>query len=100
MKTFDKTGHRPGYGYLGRNILKNWRSWAKAPTLYHQIKSPVTLVYGENDWSRKEERLSTLSKIPNAKIETIANSGHFLSVDNPDALKHSILEHLILDEYK
>ena len=94
MKTFDKTGHRPGYGYLGRNILKNWRSWAKAPTLYHQIKSPVTLVYGENDWSRKEERLSTLSKIPNAKIETIANSGHFLSVDNPNALKHLILEHL------
>lgn len=87
MKLFDKTGHRPGYGYLGRNILKNWRSWAKAPTLYQQIKCPVTLVYGENDWSTKKERSETLSKIASVKIETVPNSGHFLSVDNPNALK-------------
>ena len=91
MKLFDKTGHRSGYGYLGRNILKNWRSWAKAPAIYYQIKCSVTLVYGENDWSRNGERLNTLSKISNVKIETIPNSGHFLSVDNPDALKHVIL---------
>lgn len=87
MKLFDKTGHRPGYGYLGRNILKNWRSWSKAPALYPQIKSPVTLIYGENDWSKIEERMQTLNKVPNAKLETVANSGHFLSVDNPNALK-------------
>ncbi len=91
MKIFDKTGHRSGYGYLGRNILKNWRSWANAPTLYHQIKSPVTLIYGENDWSRNNERVSTFNKIPNVKLETIANSGHFLSVDNPNALKRVII---------
>ena len=51
MKLFDQTGHRPGYGYLGRNILKNWRSWAKAPALYPQVRCPVTLVYGASDWS-------------------------------------------------
>ena len=94
MKIFDKTGHRPGYGYLGRNILKNWRSWASAPTFYPQIKSPVTLIYGENDWSKNQERLSTLSKIYNAKIETIPNSGQFLSVDNSNALKHIITNQL------
>ena len=87
MKLFDKTGHRPGYGYLGRNVLKNWRSWANAPTLYHHIKSPVTLIYGENDWSRNEERMRTFNKIVGAKLEILAKSGHFLSVDNPDALK-------------
>jgi pimeloyl-ACP methyl ester carboxylesterase len=95
MEIFDKTGHRPGYGYLGRNVLKNWRSWANASKYYQQIKSPVTLIYGENDWSRNDERTRTLKKVPNAKLETIANSGHFLSVDNPNALKH-----LIQDEYK
>ncbi|PPC93326.1 MAG: alpha/beta hydrolase [Methylotenera sp.] len=95
MKIFDQTGHRPGYGYLGRNILKNWRSWAKATSNYQQISSPVTLVYGENDWSTKEERLRTLNKVPNAKFETIANSGHFLSVDNPNALKQVVTKHLI-----
>lgn len=90
MRLFDKTGHRPGYSYLGRNILKNWRSWANAPTLYHQIQCPVTLVYGENDWSKNEERMNTLSHVPNAKLETIARSSHFLSVDNPKALKQII----------
>lgn len=95
MKLFDQTGHRPGYGYLGRNILKNWRSWAKAPVNYQQISSPVTLVYGENDWSTKEERSRTLNKVPDAKFETIANSGHFLSVDNPNALKQVVTKYLI-----
>jgi pimeloyl-ACP methyl ester carboxylesterase len=95
MKIFDQTGHRPGYGYLGRNILKNWKSWAQAPVNYQQISSPVTLVYGENDWSTKEERSRTLNKVPNAKFETIANSGHFLSVDNPIALKQVVTKHLI-----
>ncbi|MBC7697605.1 MAG: alpha/beta hydrolase [Bacteroidia bacterium] len=94
MKIFDKTGHKSGYGYLGRNILKNWHSWASASTFYHRIKSPVTLIYGENDWSKNEERLSTLSKISTAKIEIIPNSGHFLSVDNPNALKHIITNKL------
>jgi pimeloyl-ACP methyl ester carboxylesterase len=90
MKVFDKTGHRKGYGYLGRNILQNWRSWAKAPTLYPQIKCPVTLIYAENDWSKQEERSNTVSNISNAKVETIPNSGHFLSLDNPNALQHLI----------
>ena len=94
MKIFDKTGHKSGYGYLGRNILKNLHSWASASTFYHQIKSPVTLIYGENDWSKNEERLSTLSKISTAKIEIIPNSGHFLSMDNPNALKHIITNKL------
>jgi pimeloyl-ACP methyl ester carboxylesterase len=94
MKLFDQTGHRPGYGYLGRNILKNWRSWAKAPVNYQQISSPVTLVYGENDWSTEEERSHTFNKVPNAKFETIANSGHFLSVDNPNALKQVVSKYL------
>lgn len=94
MKLFDQTGHRPGYGYLGRNILKNWRSWAKAPVNYQQISSPVTLVYGENDWSTEEERSHTFNKVPNAKFETIADSGHFLSVDNPNALKQVVSKYL------
>jgi pimeloyl-ACP methyl ester carboxylesterase len=87
---FDKTGHKPGYRYVERNVLKNWKSWAKAPELYNQIKSPVTLVYGQNDWSRIQERSETAKRIPQSKTETIANSGHFLSVDNPSAVKEII----------
>lgn len=94
MKMFDKTGHRPGYSFLGRNILKNWRSWAQATDQYHKIKSPVMLIYGENDWSRQAERYLTWKKVPNAKLETITGSGHFLSVDNPEDLKKTISQYL------
>lgn len=94
MKMFDQTGHRPGYSFLGRNILKNWRSWAQATDQYHKIKSPVMLIYGENDWSRQAERYLTWKKVPNAKLETITGSGHFLSVDNPEDLKKTISQYL------
>lgn len=95
VKLFNKTGHKPGYHYLGRNVLSNWRSWAKASEHYSQIKSPVTLIYGENDWSRKNERALTLNNVPHAKLETIAKSGHFLSVDNPAVLQQVVNRHLI-----
>lgn len=100
IKMFDHTGHRSGYGYLGRNILENWRSWSNARDLYAQIVCPVTLVYGENDWSIDSERTRTVSLIPNAERETITNSGHFLSIDNPIALKQIIKKHLLQDAAK
>lgn len=90
VSLFDKTGHNPGYRYVERNILKNWRSWGKASTVYNQIKAPVTLIYGQNDWSRIEERTATASRIPQSKTEIVSNSGHFLSVDNPEAVTRII----------
>jgi pimeloyl-ACP methyl ester carboxylesterase len=95
MKLFDKTGHRSGYRYVERNVFACWRSWAKSSANYHQIKCPVILIYGENDWSKNDERKRTLSNLPNAKLVTISNSGHFLSVDNPDALKQVISKYVI-----
>lgn len=87
MKLFAQTGRRPGYTYLGRNILKNWRSWSQATSLYPQVTCPVTLVYGEFDWSRQPERTRTLHQLTTARLETVAGAGHFLSVDHPQALQ-------------
>lgn len=87
MKLFAQTGRRAGYKYLGRNILKNWRSWSQATNLYPQVSCPVTLVYGEFDWSRQQERTATLHQLVTARIETITGAGHFLSVDNPAVLQ-------------
>lgn len=95
VKLFDKTGHNPGYRYVERNILANWRSWAKAPTLYKKVKCPVTLIYGQNDWSSNKERSETSYHIPQSKIELVSNSGHFLSVDNPNAVKRIFKKLLI-----
>ncbi len=95
IKLFDKTGRRSGYRYVERNVFACWRSWAKSSALYKKVKCPALLIYGENDWSKNDERRRTMNNLPNANLETIPNSGHFLSVDNPDALKQVINKHLI-----
>ena len=92
VNLFNKTGHKRGYRYVERNVFENWKSWAKAPALYKNIKAPVTLIYGENDWSKVKERAETAARIPHSKTETVSKSGHFLSVDNPSAVKQIIKE--------
>lgn len=42
--------------------------------------------YGERDWSRPDERRRTVAAIPNAKMKTIPEGGHFLSLDQPKRL--------------
>ena len=51
---------------------------------------PVLVIYGDQDWSRQEERRRTVQAIPRAKVETVANSGHFLSLDQPERLAELI----------
>ena len=47
---------------------------------------PVLVVYGDHDWSHIDERQRTVAAIPNAKMETIPEAGHFLSLDQPKRL--------------
>jgi pimeloyl-ACP methyl ester carboxylesterase len=73
-------------------VLAGWRSWAKARDLYRRISVPVTLVYGENDWSRHDERERTRSLLPGTPMITLKHTGHFSAVENPTELAQIILE--------
>ena len=68
-------------GFL--NLIRNAHHWEEAHQRYGQITIPVLLVYGERDWSRVEERDRTARGVPGARMETVANGGHFLSLDQP-----------------
>jgi len=72
-------------------VLAGWRSWSKARDYYRQISAPVTLIYGDSDWSRPNERERTSSLIPAAQIMTLKNTGHFSAVENPSELARLIL---------
>ena len=54
-------------------------------------KVPVLVVYGDHDWSRPDERQRTVAAIPMAKIETVPDGGHFLSLDRPQRLAEMIM---------
>ena len=57
---------------------------------YGKIKVPVLVVYGDQDWSREDERQRTVEAIPGARVETVREGGHFLSLDQPQRLAELI----------
>jgi len=92
LAEFDEVAHRPGYKRIARKVLAGWRSWSNARDYYGQISAPVTLIYGDSDWSRPNERERTRSLIPAAQMVTLKDTGHFSAVENPSELARVIME--------
>jgi pimeloyl-ACP methyl ester carboxylesterase len=91
LAEFDETGRRPNYRSVERKVLAGWRSWEKARERYSGVKAPVTLIYGDKDWSRTPERARTKAALRDARLFTLQNTGHFSSVENPKEVAISIL---------
>jgi pimeloyl-ACP methyl ester carboxylesterase len=87
------SGLREGHyrGFI--NLLRNAAKWEQAHQVYAQINIPVTLVYGDKDWSHESERKRTLEEIPGAKFEAVKDGGHFLSLDQPTEVIRLIKKH-------
>jgi pimeloyl-ACP methyl ester carboxylesterase len=79
-------GERPGYYRAFLNLIRHMPLWRKTRALYGRIKVPVLLVYGDQDWSSEAERQANLQEIPGARLVTIENAGHFLPLDQPEAV--------------
>jgi len=88
---FDKSGRNANFHYAERKVLAGWRSWSRARERYSKVKAPVTLVYGDSDWSRIPERARTKELLGNSHFFTLKNSGHFSSVENPQDVARIIL---------
>lgn len=88
---FHKTGHRPHFHYAERKVLQSWRSWSGARARYADVKAPVTLIYGDRDWSRVSERSRTEAALNYPRMFTLASTGHFSSVENPTEIARIVL---------
>jgi pimeloyl-ACP methyl ester carboxylesterase len=88
---FDKSGRNPNFLYAERKVLAGWRSWGQARERYSKVVAPITLVYGDKDWSRIPERTRTKELLNNSRFFTLRNSGHFSSVENPQDVARIIL---------
>lgn len=91
LSEFDRVGRRKGYRYVERSTFAGWQSWGKARSLYAKVKAPIKLVYGQNDWSTEAERQRTAKELGGVAISTIANTGHFAFVDNPQKMTEIVL---------
>jgi len=91
LDAFTKVARRPGYKRAARKVLAGWRSWGRARNLYGKVSAPVTLIYGDSDWSRPEERERTRALLHNPQMITLKNTGHFSAVENPVELARIVL---------
>jgi pimeloyl-ACP methyl ester carboxylesterase len=91
LAEFDRVGRRSGYRHVERKTFAGWRSWGEARRLYQNIKVPVTLIYGDEDWSRAGERQRNGSEVPGATMTTIPETGHFAFLEHPNAIVDIIL---------
>lgn len=91
LAEYARVASRPGYKRAARKVLAGWRSWSKARDQYRAISAPVTLVYGDSDWSRPAERERTRSLLSNVPMFTLKDTGHFSAVENPSELARVVL---------
>jgi pimeloyl-ACP methyl ester carboxylesterase len=89
-----RSGSRPGHARALRSLCREWRSFVAARERYPHIDVPVTLVYGDHDWSRPAERDGNRLAIPGAQFITLEHCGHFASLEQPAAIARLIASEL------
>jgi pimeloyl-ACP methyl ester carboxylesterase len=72
-------------------LLRHGASWEVAAKDYRRIEIPALLVWGDRDWSRKEEREHDRALIPGVEMVTVEKGGHFLPLDRPRELTDLIV---------
>jgi pimeloyl-ACP methyl ester carboxylesterase len=87
-----RSGHRPGYARVETGYLRSLKSYCAARQVYSRIKAPVTLVYGDHDWSRPPEREAVARLVPGSRMLTLADTGHFASLEHPDEVARILID--------
>jgi pimeloyl-ACP methyl ester carboxylesterase len=78
-----QSGRRPGHGRALRSLSRNWQSWITARDRYPAIQIPVTLAYGDHDWSNDDERDANRRAIPAVRASMTRDCGHFSCLERP-----------------
>ena len=88
---FSSVGNRPGHYRAFIALLREQHHWQEARKNYPNIKVPVLLIFGDQDWASEDDRKKTRDLIPGVKMETVKDGGHFLSLDKPNVLAQLII---------
>jgi pimeloyl-ACP methyl ester carboxylesterase len=85
-------GALPGHARAFLSLCRQWRTWIAARAAYSAIEMPVTLVYGDHDWSRPEDREANRRALPTARHLSLEGCGHFSSLEQPQQIARMIRE--------
>jgi pimeloyl-ACP methyl ester carboxylesterase len=62
-----------------------------ARELYCRVTAPVTVAYGDHDWSRVSERDANLAVLPGAQSIALDDTGHFAALEQPTRVTEVLL---------
>jgi len=86
-----RSGRRKGYSRVARAIYRSLKGFNRARQRYPEVSAPVTLVYGDRDWSRPAERDQVASALAQVRRITLPRTGHFSSLERPDDVARILL---------
>jgi pimeloyl-ACP methyl ester carboxylesterase len=87
-----RVGRRRGYPRVAREVYRNVDSMIAARAFYGRVTAPVTLIYGDHDWSRIPEREANLSLLPGARSISLPHTGHFAALEQPARVAEILLD--------
>jgi len=87
-----RVGRRSGYLRVAREVFRNVDSMVAARALYGRVTAPVTLIYGEHDWSRRPEREANLALLRGARSISLSETGHFAALEQPARVAEILLD--------
>jgi pimeloyl-ACP methyl ester carboxylesterase len=87
-----RAGRRRDYPRVAREVFRNVDSMIAARKLYSRISVPVTIVYGDHDWSHPPEREANLSLLPRAHSISLPDTGHFAALEQPHRVAQILLD--------
>jgi pimeloyl-ACP methyl ester carboxylesterase len=77
---------------VARETYRNVDSMIAARSLYRRVSVPVTLVYGDQDWSRLPEREANIALLRGARTIVSSDTGHFIALEQPGRVAEILLE--------
>jgi pimeloyl-ACP methyl ester carboxylesterase len=87
-----RVGRRHGYPRVAREVFRNVDSMIAARALYGRVTAPVTLTYGDHDWSRIPEREANLALLRGARAILLPDTGHFAALEQPARVAEILLD--------
>lgn len=87
----------PGYGRAALSTMRNApvRDYIEGWTAFGKLNKPSVFIWGKQDVSFPYENASVAKKlIPGTRVIGIENAAHWVNVESPDAVNHSIIEFL------
>ena len=85
-----EVGNRRGHYQGFMSLVRHFPDWERARNEYVGITIPVSLIYGDRDWSRVEEREEERRLVPGSSLMIVQGAGHFLSLDAPRAFADAV----------